>query len=97
MVWIHGGSFISGTGAGLIYRGDDLTTGGDVVVVTINYRLGALGFWPTRRWSPTLPKSRPSGTGTSGPSGSAELGAHAYSGLRRDPDNVTVFGESLVG
>ena len=44
MVWIHGGGFTSGTGAGLLYRGADLAFHGDVVVVTINYRLGALGF-----------------------------------------------------
>src|SRR5208283_4087124 len=44
MVWIHGGGFTSGSGAGLMYRGGDLARTGDVVVVTCNYRLGALGF-----------------------------------------------------
>ena len=44
MVWIHGGGFTSGSGAGVMYRGGDLARNGDVVVVTINYRLGALGF-----------------------------------------------------
>ena len=44
MVWIHGGGFTSGSGSSLLYRGDRLARTGDVVVVTMNYRLGALGF-----------------------------------------------------
>ena len=44
LVWIHGGGYSTGSGAQLIYRGRDLARNGDVVVVTINYRLGALGF-----------------------------------------------------
>jgi len=44
MVWIHGGGFTSGSGSVFLYRGGQLARQGDVVVVTINYRLGALGF-----------------------------------------------------
>jgi para-nitrobenzyl esterase len=44
MVWIHGGSFVSGSGSSGLYRGGTLAGDGDVVVVTINYRLGMLGF-----------------------------------------------------
>ena len=43
MFWIHGGSFTSGSGSLGLYDGASLTREG-VVVVTINYRLGALGF-----------------------------------------------------
>lgn len=43
MVWIHGGSFTSGSGSLPFYDGTALASQG-VVVVTINYRLGALGF-----------------------------------------------------
>ncbi|MFP5327948.1 MAG: carboxylesterase family protein, partial [Acidimicrobiia bacterium] len=43
MVWIHGGAFVGGAGSSQLYRGTHLATRGDVVVVTINYRLGALG------------------------------------------------------
>ncbi len=42
MVWIHGGGFLNGSAD--IYNAQWLTTRGDIVVVTINYRLGALGF-----------------------------------------------------
>ncbi|MCB0933046.1 MAG: carboxylesterase family protein [Mycobacterium sp.] len=42
MVWIHGGGFFNGSSD--IYNSEWLATRGDIVVVTINYRLGALGF-----------------------------------------------------
>src|SRR5262249_18197245 len=44
LVWIHGGACMMGTGA--TYNGADLAAMGDIVVVTINYRLGVLGFVP---------------------------------------------------
>ena len=44
MVFIHGGGFTSGSGSVFLYRGGNLVRNGDAVVVTINYRLGALGF-----------------------------------------------------
>ena len=43
MVWIHGGAFVTGTG--LDYDPTPLVEGGGVIVVTINYRLGVLGFF----------------------------------------------------
>lgn len=42
--WIHGGAFIVGSGGEALYDGGRLAERGDVVVVTVNYRLGALGF-----------------------------------------------------
>lgn len=42
LVWIHGGAFLSGSGA--TYDGALLAESGDIVVVTINYRMGAFGF-----------------------------------------------------
>lgn len=42
MVWIHGGGFVNGSGD--IYDARWLVVRGDVIVVTLNYRLGALGF-----------------------------------------------------
>jgi len=44
LVWIHGGAFSIGSGSQPIYDGAHLARRGDVVVVTLNYRLGALGF-----------------------------------------------------
>src|SRR5258708_14794079 len=44
MVWIHGGGFTIGAGSQGIYDGSVLTKPGDVVIVSVNYRLGPLGF-----------------------------------------------------
>ena len=44
MFWIHGGGFLVGSGTSPLYDGSSLAKKGDVVVVTINYRMGALGF-----------------------------------------------------
>lgn len=44
LVWIHGGSFLTGSGSTPWYDGAAFAAHGDVVVVTVNYRLGALGF-----------------------------------------------------
>jgi para-nitrobenzyl esterase len=94
MVWIHGGAFVMGTGASFLYHGARLARRGDVVVVTINYRLGALGFL-------NHPELRARGVG-------ANLGlrdqVHALEWVREnisafggDPGNVTIFGESAGG
>ena len=44
MFWIHGGGFVTGEGGSDFYDGTRLVNQGDVVVVTINYRLGPFGF-----------------------------------------------------
>ncbi|MEV8531411.1 carboxylesterase family protein [Streptomyces sp. NPDC051211] len=44
MVWIHGGGFISGSGSLPNYSGETFARNGDLVVVTVNYRLGPLGY-----------------------------------------------------
>ncbi len=44
LVWIHGGSYTSGTGDGPGYEPTSLVTEGDLVVVSVTYRLGLLGY-----------------------------------------------------
>ncbi len=44
MLWVHGGAFTTGSGSWPMYDGTALAGRGDVVVVTINHRLGALGY-----------------------------------------------------
>lgn len=86
MVWLHGGgnSYLSGGG----FDGRRLATRGDVVVVTVNYRLGFFGFLG----HPDLP-----GSGAFGIEDQqaalrwVRRNAPAFGG---DPRNVTVFGES---
>jgi len=44
LFYIHGGSFTEGSGSDEEYEGTNLVRDGDVVLVTMNYRLGVLGF-----------------------------------------------------
>jgi para-nitrobenzyl esterase len=44
VVWIHGGAFVMGSGSQPLYNGTSFAAHHDVVVVTINYRLGLLGL-----------------------------------------------------
>ena len=48
LVWIHGGAFYQGSGGDELYDGADLARRTRMIVVTINYRLGALGFLSQR-------------------------------------------------
>lgn len=94
MIWLHGGSFLSGSGGSVLFRGADLALVGDVVVVTLNYRLGALGFL-------THPALADGATGTTAANWALQdqvaalrwVRAHAAS-FGGDPDNITLFGES---
>jgi len=46
MVWIHGGGFMIGSGADKVHDGTNLARDQQVIVISVNYRLGALGFLP---------------------------------------------------
>ncbi len=104
MVWVHGGGFTAGSGAGNLYRGGGLAREADVVVVTINYRLGALGFLahPTLeiRGEPWLGGDSWAGFGNWGLADqvAALVWVRDHIALfGGDPGNVTVFGESAGG
>src|SRR5258705_12522132 len=84
LVWIHGGAFLLGSGSQMLYDGATLARRGDVVVVTINYRLGALGFLrPRDRFRPRLPPPRDEGL--LDPVAAPPLGRDEVRGLRGDP------------
>jgi para-nitrobenzyl esterase len=93
MVWIHGGAYILGSANQPLYDGRVLASGGEVIVVTVNYRLGGLGFLnlsefntPRRRFDSNL--------------GLRDVLAALYwvrdniAAFGGDPDRVTLFGES---
>ncbi len=88
MVWIHGGAFVIGSGSQELYNGSGLAARGDVVVVTLNYRLGAFGFL-------RLPAIGATGNEAIMDQEAALRWVRdeipAFGG---DPGNVTVFGES---
>ncbi|MEU4727588.1 carboxylesterase family protein [Streptomyces sp. NPDC023588] len=44
LVWIHGGGFVSGSGSLPGYSGETFARNGDLVVVSVNYRIGPLGY-----------------------------------------------------
>lgn len=90
MVWVHGGG--STSGAGSEFDGARLATGGDVVVVTLNYRLGALGFLS----SPALDgRGRTSGNhGIEDQRAALRWVQRNVASFGGDPGNVTLFGQS---
>ncbi|NNU16242.1 carboxylesterase family protein [Parvularcula sp. ZS-1/3] len=93
MVWIHGGSNVSG--ASQLYRGHNLAVNENVIVISVQYRLGPLGFF-------SHPGLDDDAQELKGAANFAILdliaalewvqrNAEAFGG---DPDNVTIFGES---
>lgn len=96
MVWIHGGGFFGGSGGDAQYDGAALARKG-AVVVTLNYRLGAFGFFT----HPALSAESPSGS--SGNQGILDVMAAlrwlqaSVAAFGGDPANITVMGESAGG
>ena len=93
LFWIHGGGFVLGSGSEALYDGGPLATRGDIVVVAIHYRLGALGYL-------YLDSHGGDAWGTAANAGQLDQIAAlewvrdniaAFGG---DPDNVTIAGES---
>ncbi|MEM8922381.1 MAG: carboxylesterase family protein [Actinomycetota bacterium] len=96
MVWIHGGDHQDGSGSDVFYESNRLA-GHGVVTVSINYRLGVLGYLA----HPEL--AAESSDGLAGNYGTLDQIA-ALTWVRDnvarfggDPDNVTIFGESAGG
>lgn len=90
MVWIHGGGFLNGSSD--IYNSRALTTRGDIVVVSINYRLGALGFLA----HPALagPGQDPGNYGLADQQAALRWVRANIGAFGGDPDRVTIAGES---
>jgi para-nitrobenzyl esterase len=95
MVWIHGGGHR--TGAGWIYGGQNFARDG-VVVVTINYRLGALGYFAHPAIDAAAKPGDPVGNyGLMDQIAALKWVQRNIARLGGDPKNVTVFGESAGG
>lgn len=96
MVFIHGGAFEEGSAADSWYDGSVLAHRGDVVVVTLQYRLGALGFLELGE----IGGARFAGSGNIGLLDQIAALRWVRQNIRQfggDPDNVTLFGESAGG
>ena len=96
MIWIHGGAFIIGSGSQTMYRNHNLVARKDLVLVSINYRLGAFGFLNLKE----VTGGRIPATGCEGVLDQIAAvqwvrdNIEAFGG---DPENITVFGESAGG
>lgn len=84
LVWIHGGAYLNGAGSLAWYHGARLAARG-AVVVTVNYRLGALGFLGRDNF------------GTLDQISSLRWVSKYVADFGGDPSNVTIFGESAGG
>jgi para-nitrobenzyl esterase len=86
MFWIHGGAYLFGGSRSPAYDGSNLAKRGDVVIVTINYRLGALGYL----FIPGI-------TANAGQLDQVLALQWVNDNIAKfggDPDNITIFGES---
>jgi para-nitrobenzyl esterase len=96
MFWCHGGAFISGSGSSGWYDGTNLAHKGDVVVVTVNHRLGAPGYL----YLGDLAGEAYAASGNVGMLDIVEALKWVRDNIASfggDPGNVTIFGESGGG
>jgi para-nitrobenzyl esterase len=96
MVWIHGGAFTIGSGSDPMYTSGVLPKRGNIVFVSINYRLGILGFLRLK----DVTGGKISATGNEGlmdQVAALKWVKENIAAFGGDPNNVTVFGESAGG
>ncbi len=87
MVWIHGGAYLAGSGAWNLYDAAQLVRETGIVVVSINYRLGVLGYL-------RLPGVSPGNLGLLDQIAALEWVRDHIGAFGGDPTRVTVAGQS---
>lgn len=90
MVWIHGGSFVTGSGSIPLYDGTSLAVNGDMIVITINYRLGPFGFLNLSSYGDDYHAN----IGLLDQIAALEWIKNNIEAFGGDPKRVTIFGES---
>ncbi|RVW06352.1 carboxylesterase/lipase family protein [Rhodococcus spongiicola] len=93
LVWIHGGAHMTGTASAPVYSGASLVRRGDVVFVSLNYRLGALGYLDFREFS-TPERPFEVNVGLRDQIAALEWVQRNIAEFGGDPSNVTIVGES---
>ncbi|MDB4956485.1 MAG: putative carboxylesterase [Myxococcales bacterium] len=93
MFWLHGGAFAFGSGSEVYYDGAKLADKFGVVVVTINYRLGAFGSFS----HPDLPADASGNFGIEDQLAALQWVQRNIAAFGGDPAKVTLFGESAGG
>jgi para-nitrobenzyl esterase len=96
MVWIHGGSFTGGSGTNALYDGTHFAERG-VVLVTVNYRLGRLGFFYHPALAAEHPNEPQANYGMMDNLAALKWVQANIAAFGGDPKNVTAFGESAGG
>ena len=96
MVWIHGGAYYLGSSADPIFDGSGLAARGGVVVVTLNYRIGALGYLDFTGFA-TADDPFDSNLGQRDQQAALEWVQRNIAAFGGDPQRVIVFGESAGG
>ena len=91
MVWIHGGGFEMGSGSSPLYHGESFADDG-VVLVSLNYRLGSVGFLELGHLEPVEAGS--GNVGLLDQVAALEWVRDNIAAFGGDPSNVTIFGES---
>lgn len=94
MVWIHGGGFATGASHQALYEASALARDNGVIVVSLNYRLGILGFG---EWSDWPELGGVSNAGLRDQLLALEWIRDHIADFGGDPGNVTLFGESAGG
>jgi para-nitrobenzyl esterase len=86
MVWIHGGAYMGGATTNPVFDGTRLALEGDVVVVTVNHRVGVEGY--------AAIAGAPANRGLLDVVAALEWVRDSIAAFGGDPGNVTVFGQS---
>jgi para-nitrobenzyl esterase len=95
MVWLHGGTFT--IGAGSDYEGSTLSSMGDVVLVTVNYRIGPFGFLALKGLEAEDPNGSTGNYGLMDQIAALQWVQANIGKFGGDANNVTIFGESAGG
>ncbi len=97
MFWIHGGGYYVGAGNDPGYWGDRLAESGNLIVVTINYRLSLLGFMAHPDLRKEDPNNSTGGYGTLDQALALKWVHQNIAQFGGDPDQITIFGQSAGG
>jgi len=95
IVWVHGGGFTQGTG--VIYGGQTLAARTNSIVVSINYRVGALGYLALAQLDQQYRAAGSGNWGLLDQIAALKWVRHNITGFGGDPHNVTVTGQSAGG
>ena len=96
MVWIHGGGFVGGSGSGAGIAGDEFAKK-EVVLITINYRLGRLGHFAFPALSTEHPEEHKGSYAYMDQIAALQWVQKNIAAFGGNPDNVTIFGFSAGG